>query len=71
VNYLSKSPKNGDISVLQIPFVGDVCGAEVISAKVTASPDDPFGKFPVAKVVGAAEFKNASFTFTAPQTAEK
>ncbi len=71
LNYLSKSPKSGDISVLQIPFVGDACGAEVISAKVTAPADDPFGKFSIAKVVGASALKNGAFTFTAPQTVAK
>ncbi len=69
LNYVSISPETRQVAVIKIPVVADGCKAELISAKVTAPPGDPFSAFPVAKFVGASEFRNASFTITALQSA--
>jgi hypothetical protein len=71
LNYVSLSPQAEGISVIKIPFVGDSCKAEPVSAKVTAASGDPFSAYPISKVIRAGEFKNASFAFTSPQPAGK
>jgi hypothetical protein len=57
--------------VNEIPYVGDGCKAEPVSVNVTAPGGDLFGKFPIAKVVWAAEFKNGAFSFSPPKLAGK
>ena len=69
VNYPGLSPQTHQVVVNEIPFVGDSCKAEPVSVDVSAPAGDPFSAFPIAKVVWAAEFKNASFSFTSPKPA--
>jgi hypothetical protein len=71
VNYESLSPATKQVSVLKIPFVGDVCKAEPVSLKITAPPGDPFSAFPIVKVVGVSDIRNGSFAFTVPQPARE
>jgi hypothetical protein len=71
LNYVSLSPETERVAVTKIPFVGDSCKAELVSAKVTAASGDAFAAYPISKAVGAAEFRNGSFTFSAPQPAGK
>jgi hypothetical protein len=71
LNYVSLSPATEQVGVTTIPFVADLCKAELVSAKVTAPSDDPFSKYSISKVIGVAEFKNASAAFTSPEPARK
>jgi hypothetical protein len=71
VNYVSISPETQRVIVNKLPVVGDSCKAELVSAKVAAPSDDPISAYPIAKVIGASEFRNASVSFTVPQSAGK
>lgn len=71
LNYPGLLAKTKQVVVSKIPFVGDFCKAEPVSVNVTAPAGDLFGKFPVAKVVWAAEFKNGAFSFSPPKVAGK
>jgi hypothetical protein len=71
LNYVSMSSETERVIVNKIPFVGDSCKAEPVSAKVTAPAGDLFSVYPIAKVIGAAEFRNGSGSFTVPQSAGK
>ena len=71
LNYVGLSPETEQLGVNRIPVTMDSCKAELVSAKVTAAPGDPFATYPVSKFTGAAEFKNGSGAFTSPQPAGK
>ena len=71
LNYPGVSPKTKQLVVNEIPYVGQACKAEPVSVNVTAPAGDPFSAYPIAKVVWAAEFKNASFSFSPPKVAAK
>jgi hypothetical protein len=71
LNYVTLLPQAEQPVVTHIPFVGEACKAEAVSAKITAPPGDAFAAFTIAKLAGAGEFRNASFTFTTPQPAAK
>lgn len=58
------------IMVNIIPYVGDACKAEPVSVSVTAPAGDPFAAFNPVKVLWAAEFKNAAFSFHRPVAAK-
>jgi hypothetical protein len=70
LNYLAMSPAK-QIIINKIPVVSDSCKAEPVSAKLTAPAGDPFSAFSIAKVTGAAEFRNGSAAFTVPQSARE
>lgn len=69
VNYPGVSGKTKQVVVNEIPWVGEFCKAEPVTAKIDAPPGDPFSAYQIAKVVWAAEFKNAAFSFSVPQVA--
>jgi hypothetical protein len=71
LNYPGLSPTRKQLVVNEIPFVGQACKAEPISVRVNAPAGDPFSGYPIAKVVWAAEFRNASFSFSPPKVAGK
>ncbi len=71
LNYPVVSPTTKQIAVNEIPYVGDVCKAEPISATVTAPPGDPFAAFKVTKVLWAIEFKNGAFSLNRPVSASR
>jgi hypothetical protein len=71
LNYVSLSPATEQLGVTKIPAVFDSCKAELVSAKVTAPSGDPFSAYSISKLIGAGEFKNASFTFTSPEPVRK
>ena len=71
LNYPGLQTKPKQIVVNEIPYVGDGCKAEPVTVKVDAPPGDLFGKFPIVKVIWAAEFKNGAFSFSSPRVAGK
>lgn len=71
LNYLAQSRETEQVVVTRIPFVGDICKADLVSAKVTAPSGDAFSAYPIAKLVGASEFRNGAFAFSAPVPAGK
>jgi hypothetical protein len=71
LNYVSLSPETKQVTVTKIPFVGDRCKAELVSAKITAASDDAFAAYSISKAIWAAEFRNLSFTISLPQPAGK
>jgi len=71
LNYVSQSAETKQFRVVKIPFVGDFCKAELVSAKVTAPSNDPFSEFPIAKVTGVSELRNGSFVFSYPVAAKE
>ena len=70
LNYVALAPQAEQPQIAHIPFVGDSCKAEPVSAKITAPAGDPFAAFSIAKLTGASEFKNASGAFAPPQPAK-
>jgi hypothetical protein len=60
LNYISLSPETKQVGVLRVPAVGDMCKADLVSAKVDAPSGDPFSDYSISKVVGVSEAKNAS-----------
>ncbi|MFL5287465.1 MAG: hypothetical protein ACJ8AW_42450 [Rhodopila sp.] len=66
LNYVTMARKTEQIVVNRIPFVGDICKADLVSAKVTAPSGDAFSAYPIAKLVGASEFRNGASAFSAP-----
>jgi len=71
LNFVSLSPETKQVAVTKIPFVGDRCKAELVSAKITAVSGDAFEAYSISKAVGATEFRNLSFTLPSPQPAGK
>ena len=71
LNYPGVQPNTKHLVVNEIPYVGEICKAEPVSVTVNASAGDPFSAFPIAKVVWAADFRNASFSFSPPKVAQK
>jgi hypothetical protein len=71
LNYPTMSPETERVVVNKIPFAGDLCKADLVSAKITAPSGDPFSAYPIAKVTGASEFRNGAAAFTLPQPAGK
>jgi hypothetical protein len=71
VNYPGVSGKAKQLVVNEIPWVGDFCKAEPVAVNISAPAGDAFSAYPIAKVVWAAEFKNATFSFSVPQVAGK
>ena len=59
-NYISAMPQTGNLVQLPLAFAGDLCPAEVISAKVVAPDGDPFAKFQPKKVNWAVAIKGGS-----------
>ena len=60
LNYISLSPEMKQVGVLRVPVVGDICKAELVSAKVNAPSGDPLSDYSIVKVVGVSELKNGS-----------
>lgn len=71
LNYLARSPETGQVIVTKIPFAGDVCKANLVSAELTAPSGDAFAAYRIARPVGASEFRNGAFAFSAPVPAGK
>jgi hypothetical protein len=71
LNYVSVSQGTEQIVVTKIPFVADICKADLVSAKVTAPSGDAFSAYTIAKLVGASEFRNGAAAFSAPVPAGK
>jgi hypothetical protein len=71
LNYPGISSKTKQLVVNEIPYVAEACKAEPVSVDINAPAGDPFSTYPIAKVVWAAEFKNASFSFSPPRVAGK
>jgi hypothetical protein len=71
VNYPGMPGNTKRIVVNEIPSVGEFCKAEPVAVNITAPAGDPFAGYLIAKVVWAAEFKNAAFSFSVPQVAAK
>jgi hypothetical protein len=71
LNYLSLLRETEQVVVNTIPFAGDFCKADLVSAKITAPSGDAFSSFPIAKLISASEFSNGAATFTAPRPIAK
>lgn len=59
-NYFSTMPETGQLVHLPLAFAGDVCPAEVVSAKVVAPEGDVFAKFQPKTVTWAVAIKGGS-----------
>jgi hypothetical protein len=70
VNYLGVTQKTKKAHVTPIPYVGEICKAEPVSAHISAPADDPFSAYSIAKVVWAVEIKNGSFSFSPAKPAK-
>jgi hypothetical protein len=71
VHYLALSPETDQVTLTKIPFVGDLCKADLVSVKITPPPGDALATYTIAKAVGASEIRNGSFTIEAPQPTKK
>lgn len=56
----------GPVMVMQVPYVGDICGAEPMSVKVTAPAGDPMARLQPVKLLWSIEMRDGSFPFTRP-----
>jgi hypothetical protein len=59
VNFLSDMPRTNHLIILSAAFWGEVCPAEVLSARVIAPAGDPFAQFQPKKVNWAIQFKGS------------
>ncbi len=59
VNFLSDMPRTNHLIMLSASFWGEVCPAEVLSARVTAPAGDAFAQFQPKKVNWAIQFKGS------------
>jgi len=71
LNYPALLPNTTQLVVNEIPFVGEFCKAEPVSVNVNAPSGDPFAAYRIEKIIWAAEFKNASFSFALPHPARR
>jgi hypothetical protein len=71
LNYVSLSPETKQVIVTKIPFVGDRCKAELVSAKIAAASGDAFAAYSISKAIWTVEIRNLSFTLSSPQPAGK
>lgn len=49
-----------------IPFAGQACEAQIVSAKVIAPEGDPFAAFRPVKLLWASEYRDAAFALSRP-----
>jgi hypothetical protein len=59
VNFLSDMPRTNHLIVLSAAFWGEVCPAEVRSARITAPAGDPFAQFQPKQVNWSIQFKGS------------
>jgi hypothetical protein len=58
VTFLTDMP-DGKMMLIKPVFWGEVCPAEVVSAKFTAPDGDPFAQFPIKKVNWTVQFRGS------------
>lgn len=65
INYPGQTA-DGKLVVMQVPFVGDVCGAEPVSVKIAAPAGDPMSRLQPVKLLWSVEMRNGAFSFSRP-----
>jgi hypothetical protein len=70
VNYLSQLGAPKKLVVNEIPYVGELCGAEAIAVAVQAPDGDPIEALTPAGVLWAREIKGFAFSFGRPKPIE-
>lgn len=59
VNFLSDMPRTNHLVMLSAAFWGEVCSAEVVSARIIAPEGDPFAQFQPKQVNWSIQFKGS------------
>jgi hypothetical protein len=70
LNYLSQLGPAKKLVVNEIPYIGELCGAEAVAVTVQAPDGDPINTAKPTGVLWAGEFKNATFSFSRPKPVE-
>jgi hypothetical protein len=71
LNYPGQLDTSREIVVVQIPYVGELCEADPVSAEITAPAGDPLHKLQPVKILGAAALKNFAGAFPRPVSAQQ
>src|SRR5262249_30281200 len=71
LNYPGQLGTSREIVVVQIPYVGELCEADPVSADITAPAGDPLHKLKPVKILGAAALKNFAGAFPRPVSAQQ
>lgn len=67
LSYLSQLGPSKTLVVNEIPYVGELCGAEAIAVKVQAPNGDRLNTLKPTEVLWAGEIKNLTFSFSRPK----
>jgi hypothetical protein len=60
-----------EIVVMQMPYVAEICDADPVSIDVRAPAGDPLNKLKSVKMLGGFAFKNFTFAFPRPVSAQQ
>jgi hypothetical protein len=70
INFPGQLETTHEIVVLQMPYIAEICDADPVSIDVRA-PAGPLNKLKSVKIVGAFAFKNFTFAFPSPASANQ
>jgi hypothetical protein len=56
----------GQVVVMQVPYAGNVCGAEPLAVKITAPAGDSMARLQPLKLLWSIEMRDGAFPFTRP-----
>ncbi len=71
INFPGQLETTREIVVLQMPYIAEICDADPVSIDVRAPAGDPLNKLKSVKMVGAFAFKNFTFAFPSPASANQ
>jgi hypothetical protein len=66
INFPGQLETTGEIVVLQMPYIAEICDADPVSLEVGAATGDPLSRLKSVNMVGAFAFKNFTFAFPSP-----
>jgi hypothetical protein len=71
INFPGQLETTHEIVVLQMPYIAEICDADPVSIDISAPAGDPLNKVKPVKMLGAFAFKNFTFAFPRPASAQQ
>ena len=71
INFPGQLETTREIVILQMPYIAEICDADPVSIDVRAPAGDRLSKLKSVKMVGAFAFKNFTFAFPSPASANQ
>jgi hypothetical protein len=71
INFPGQLETTREIVVMQMPYIAEICDAAPVSIDVRAPAGDPLNRLKSVKMLGGFAFKNFTFAFPRPVSAEQ